>query len=79
MNKTTIYDQLSLINRTKETIKKYGIKIAWLAEQTNIPKRCLSSFLNEKMVLYIPQEKRLISFLDEYDKRMNGMVKANTE
>ena len=79
MNKTTIYDQLSLINRTKETIKKYGIKVVWLAEQTNISKRCLSSFLNEKMVLYVPQERRLTAFLNEYDKRMNGLVKNNTD
>ena len=79
MNKTTIYDQLSLINRTKETIKKYGIKVAWLAKMTKIPNKNLSSFINEKTILYIPQEKRLVTFLDEYDKRMNGLFPKNIE
>ena len=74
MNKETVLKQYPLMLRTNNIIKKYGVKISWIAEKLNINNKFLSAFINGKYVLEELQYNKLISFLDEYDKRMIGFM-----
>lgn len=74
MNKETVLKQYPLMLRTNNFIKKYGVKISWIAEKLNINNKFLSAFINGKYVLEELQYNKLISFLDEYDKRMIGFM-----
>lgn len=67
-----ILSQVPLMERTNNFIKKYGLKVLWVADKTNIPNRYLSSWLNGNTVLYAPQLERLTTFLDEYEQCMSG-------
>ena len=74
MNKETVLTQYPLMLRTKNFIKKYGVKIGWIAEKLNINNKFLSAFINGKYVLDESQHNQLIKFLDEYDRRMIGFM-----
>lgn len=69
---SNLLNQIPLIERTKAFVDKFGCKIRWISEHTNIPNRYLSSWLNGNVSLYAPQLERLTAFLDEYEMRMNG-------
>lgn len=64
----TIIDQIPMMKRTKKFIKKYGLKVIWVAEKTDIPVRRLSCWINGNELLYAHQFDRLKDFLDEYEK-----------
>lgn len=74
MNKETVLTQYPLMLRTNNFIKKYGVKISWIAEKLNINNKFLSAFINGKYVLKESQFNQLKKFLDEYDGRMIGFM-----
>lgn len=68
----TIIAQIPMMKRTKAFIKKYGLKVIWVAEKTDIPVRRLSCWINGNELLYANQFERLKDFLDEYESRMKN-------
>ncbi len=68
----TIYNQVPMMGRTKLFIEKYGCKVKWIAEKTDIPVRRLSCWINGNELLYANQFERLKDFLDEYEQCMGN-------
>lgn len=74
MAKTTIQDQQYLINRTNRFMEKYGCSKKWLSSKVGIAVRNLSYFCNSRFAIPENQYDRLAAFMDEYDRRMVGLV-----
>lgn len=68
----TITEQIPMMKRTKAFIKKYGLKVVWVAEKTDIPDCRLSAWMNGNELLYAHQFERIKDFLDEWEQRMAG-------
>lgn len=75
----TIIDQIPMMKRTKEFIKRYGLKVVWVAGKTDIPVRRLSCWINGNELLYAHQFERIKNFLDEYEACMKNFsyIKEN--
>lgn len=74
-----IIDQIPMMEYTKSFVKKYGLKVKWIAEKTDIPVRRLSCWINGNELLYANQFERLKDFLDEYEACMKNFsyIKEN--
>lgn len=68
----TILEQTELIAKTEKFIDRYGVSQKWLASKTNIPEKKFSEFINMKLALSKNQCERLVTFLVEWDRRMDG-------
>lgn len=75
----TIIEQIPMMKRAKSFIKRYGLKVVWVAEKTDIPDCRLSAWMNGNELLYAHQFERLKNFLDEYEACMKNFsyIKEN--
>ena len=77
-------DSLNDANELKELILKFYeitffLNDSYPGYKDWFSKHIIGCFKNERTILYIPQEKRLVTFLDEYEKRNNGLFPKNIE
>ncbi len=74
-----IIDQIPMMEYTKSFVKKYGLKVKWIAEKTDIPDCRLSAWMNGNELLYAHQFERMKDFLDEYEACMKNFsyIKEN--
>lgn len=67
-----IIDQIPMMEYTKTFVKKYGLKVKWIAKKTDIPDCRLSAWMNGNELLYAHQFERMKDFLDEYEQCMEN-------
>lgn len=68
----TIIEQIPMMKRAKSFIKRYGLKVVWVAGKTDIPDCRLSAWMNGNELLYAHQFERMKDFLDEYEQCMEN-------
>lgn len=75
----TIIEQIPMMKRAKSFIKRYGLKVVWVAGKTDIPDCRLSAWMNGNELLYAHQFERMKDFLDEYEACMKNFsyIKEN--
>ena len=59
-----IIDQISTKKRTKNFVKKYGVKCKWISEKTDIPSCRLSAWMNQNELLPHSQHERMKDFFE---------------
>ena len=69
---TTIHEQIPMMVRTKKFMKKFGLKVNWVSEKTNIPDCRLSAWMNGNELLYANQFEKIKAFVEEYEALMSG-------
>lgn len=63
-------EQYPIMIRTKDLIKRYGLKKSWIADKIDIPNSSLSRFISEKSILSTQQVDKLIQFMDNWETCM---------
>lgn len=68
-----LLEQEKLANETRAFLENYGLKGKYVAGKCGLCPHILSKFINHKIALSQNQLNRLVSFIEEYQRRMNSI------